>query len=345
MVTNSQSRKTNLGNVLFGGVFILFWTLCTLTFDVIIGFGIVQQYQSLSYEETLGFVISSKVESKHDSEHGTKYYPKVHYGYTVGESEFESDRISYSGVSSGQADAKRFVSTHPVGKELPVFYSVSNPQDSVLTIGLQGSDLFMLLFITPFNVLMVGGWVLGYKAVFPPKIRPGSPGFRVIRTGQCDRIAVARMSPLLAVGVALLVSSFLSIFVVGFGFGFNVSLPAVFVVWTMIGLVVLATLILVFVRNASGKYDLALDHFRNELQLPISCGRKRLRTVPLDQVRCAELVRDLSGGVQGAASPTFKVKLRSEALPKSKQTVLNSVAEPRGEQFVHWLNENWFRAN
>jgi hypothetical protein len=116
-------------------------------------------------------------------------------------------------------------------------------------------------------------------------------------------------------------------------------------VWTTVGLIVLATLILVLIRNTSGKYDLAIDHLRNEIQLPISCGRKRLRTVPLDEVDGAELVRDLSGGVRGTALPTFKVKLRSESLPKSKQTVLDSIKEPRGQQLVDWLNENWFRSN
>ncbi|MEM7782495.1 MAG: DUF3592 domain-containing protein, partial [Planctomycetota bacterium] len=141
-------------------VWILFWTLIVGFFDVITGRNMWNQIRTRSFESVPGIILSSEVESHYDSDSGTNYRPKIKYEYVVNNQKLVNDSIRYGETSSNDSYAKEFNDPHPFGSETPVFFDPQNPSDSVLETGIQGSDLFLLMFLTPFNIIMVGGWIL-----------------------------------------------------------------------------------------------------------------------------------------------------------------------------------------
>ena len=159
---------------LFAVVFVGFWSLLTLTFDGFAGYAIVQQLRTFSFVEEQGIVLESRVVTNHDSD-GDTYRPFVRYEYVIGDERFESEVVRYAQSSSSDSFAKDFVRAHPVDSPVAVFYSAANPQDSVLLRGLQGSDLFLPMFLIPFNLVMIGGWVFGLKSLQKPVPAP-TPG-------------------------------------------------------------------------------------------------------------------------------------------------------------------------
>lgn len=56
----------------------------------------------------------------------------------------------------GQICASEFVAAHPPGSAVTVFYDPASPATAVLESGFDGRDIFLPLFLLPFNVVMLG---------------------------------------------------------------------------------------------------------------------------------------------------------------------------------------------
>ena len=75
----------------------------------------------------------------------------------VGGRRFTGTRYCYAAMGTNLGAWHRVQRQLPVGSRVPVAYDPADPSESVLRPGLTGMHLFMVWFLTPFNVIAVGG--------------------------------------------------------------------------------------------------------------------------------------------------------------------------------------------
>ena len=226
------ARGTGWGGLLF---FALFWNVLV---SVFVGFVVYSFWRAadaqLRYQSTEGVVLESRVTSGSDSD-GTTYGYGIRYRYTVGGQSFESDRYAFgSGSSSdGHSRASQLVRQHPVGSKLTVYYDPAKPQEAVIERHVDPMMKFLVLFLQPF--VLVGVGVIGALVMYPVNRRrlnrfvqsPADVPWKIPSWGTLERgFAGFTLQPKATLSGALMaavigygVTSFLSIFVVGFLFG------------------------------------------------------------------------------------------------------------------------------
>ncbi|HYO69332.1 MAG TPA: hypothetical protein VEU33_24960 [Archangium sp.] len=83
----------------------------------------------------------------------------MRYAYEVDGRTYEGTRYRYGAWhSSRRGAAEALARRFPVGATVPVFHDAETPEDAVLVAGVQGQELFLLLFMNPFNLAMLAGW-------------------------------------------------------------------------------------------------------------------------------------------------------------------------------------------
>lgn len=148
-------------------VFGLFWSAITLSFDVIIVRGVLGQWRSMHFIAAEGHILHSEVTTSNGSE-GATYGARVRYEYRVNDRRYESDRVRYGQMSTSDGKwARRTVRENPAGATRPVYYDSAAPAEAVLQTGVNGENLFMALFISPFNAVMIGLWCWAVAARRP----------------------------------------------------------------------------------------------------------------------------------------------------------------------------------
>lgn len=299
----------------FALLFVGFWTLITLIFDGVIGYGVVRQMAAASYSTAPGVITASQRVMSAGSGQGSNrsgptWSAQISFRYSVAGRDYTSDRWRYGqwGSSSSSAAAD-VVARYPVGAKVNVLYNPRDPGDAVLVAGVQGMDTFLLLFMTPFNAVMLGGWVVlaGGLGVGPYSPRP--LGVPVWEAGGETRVRLLGMFPpsMAAIGAAG-IAGFVSIFVVGFGWGMGPPVSVAGGVWggcVGAGLVVYAVL---RGRLAAGRRDLRIDPVRRLLILPPSAvGRGQAEVAFASVTRV--VVAPGSATTNGKLS-SWRVKLR-----------------------------------
>jgi hypothetical protein len=260
-----SSRKPGL---LFSLMFAGIWTLVTAGFDAFIGVSIARQAASSNYPETKGYVTASEVTRHSGSKGGTTYGVALAYTYGVDGKAYTCDRYSYGDFSSSDhARAEAIVAANPVGAEVTVHYNPRDPADATLRTGVERSMLFLMIFMTPFNIIMLGAW-WGVLATLLRRSQPACAGF--VRSDDASR-AVLRFTKFPAIAGAaagMLGVSFASIFVVGFISGFEPSMGMIAGAWFAI----LGAGVVGFAwrawRIASGRYTLVIDRVSRRIRLP-----------------------------------------------------------------------------
>ncbi len=235
------------------------WTAGTLAFDGIAVWGLAKQLSTLRFDEAAGVVTKSKVEVDHDSE-GTSYRLDVEYSYEVDGVGFTNDRISYGMAWNGENEVERMAKRYAVDTRIAVYHDSADPQDSVLIRGISAMDLFLPLFLIPFNIVMIGvfSFTVGSRVRGWFCKRPVT-----IRIRQRDviwHVKVYKFLPIGAAGIAALATSFVSVFVVGFG---QMILPGWWLIIPAWCVVILATLYAYF--KCKPVVRLAVDPFHGRL--------------------------------------------------------------------------------
>lgn len=309
-------------------LFILVWSAFTLMFDGMILQGLARQTLATFYPHAPGTITHSQVVERGNSDgDGTLYGFEVRYAYEVDGRRYEGTRYRYaSWSSSDRAMAADAVRRFPVGARVPVFHHPEAPADAVLVTGVQGHDLYMLLFMNPFNLVMLTGWygvwsVLRKKEEDPVGAFPRAGRVHVRLQGMGVRAA-----GLLAFGG----TSFVSIFVVAFMTGGDPSLPFAVLTWAA----VIAVGVL-FARKQrakldSGDYDLIVDELNRRLSLPAGPGREERLDVPWSQVKSVMVEKrtrtDSDGDTLTVWCPTV--------------VLTGAQGESRSEALIEWSEEN-----
>lgn len=149
----SASHPTKMKVPLFLLVFTVVWSVFVLFMDYGLTRGLWAQGQSSAFVSGKGGVLQSSVKSSAD---GESHEPLVLYAYSVNDRRYEGCCFRFTNQTRGYQWCMRYVAAHPPGSEIAVFYDPSDPGTALLNPGLTGRDLMLLLFLMPFNVVMVG---------------------------------------------------------------------------------------------------------------------------------------------------------------------------------------------
>ncbi|HEU5070061.1 MAG TPA: DUF3592 domain-containing protein [Verrucomicrobiae bacterium] len=318
-------------------IFGLFWTALVGTFDGLLGCNFYRQVRASHFAQTTGQVTASEVTHHRGSKGGTTYGVSIHYNYTVDGQKFSGDRYRYANWSSSDSQwAHDAVAQNPVGAAVPVFYNPKNPQDSLLSPGVTGGDCFMLLFLTPFNVVMLGIWSLPCAAL-RRKWRPSDcGGVKWTTDGRRLRVRLPRYSPWV-IGLATIgLTSFLATFVVALSGGFHPRFAVVMGTWGLILVLGAGVALWTWRRQRSGQSDLVIDEIEGTVQLPATFSRKFPQTVPLAALGEVEVETIANRGSRGGTTYSYAVTLPCDG---GSQKLTEWYDEQRARDFAGWLRQ------
>lgn len=327
-------KKPWLVIVFFG----LFWSAITLLFDGFLGYGLINQLRSQGFSHVTGYVTHSEM-TTHDSDHGVTHGVDIRYHYEVNGTTFEGNRFRYGeGSSSDSGWAHRAVQKYHEGAEVTVYYNASNPSESVLVPGVDGSNLMMLLFMTPFNAVMLGIWVGGLSLLRDKFSGSPNGGVKFIQDQHSLRVRLPRY-PAIAVLLAVAgLIGFLEIFPIAFlmgGFHPRLSVVTIAIVIAY-GSGVVAFLWQLWATH-SGKSDLVIDLNQQSLALPRTFGRKTRIQIAVSEIKKLYVETVAQQNNKGGTTYTYVPTLswRNGDLAQGKLAEFYNKA--KAERLVEWL--------
>lgn len=339
MATTSKS----LGGAMGGGCLLvcaLFWSAITLSFDSFIAWASLRQIQALSYPIVTGTITSSEVESSTDSD-GTTYRPLIKYTYVVDDTRYDGNRYRYGQMGTNDRSAERIVALFPVGKQVAVHHSPSNPAEAVLRVGLEGTDLYSMMFMLPFNLIMLAMWLALLAGARSRQLRPVAGGTQMIDDGRFLRLRLSALRPLYMGAAVAGGLAFALTFLVGFGFGVNAPIPVMCVAWGVIlgggGIAALNC----HRKLARGDSDLLIDEFRGTVTLPRTCGRREEVVVPWEKIIALDVerieTRNSDDEIQRDFVPT--IVFTADDGSQRRDKLIEWKDEASAEGLVEWLRE------
>lgn len=138
----------------------------------------LQGLSSGSWPAVNGTIIRTNVTVSHSyssSSHTetTSYYPDVTYSYQVGGRNFSSGRITVVSTGGSYSYAYGFVTQHPVGSSVTVYYNPSDPSQALLE---KGVDLgSVVLLVAGLAMMIVMGFMLYRRIKQPSSQDPSGP--------------------------------------------------------------------------------------------------------------------------------------------------------------------------
>ena len=327
------------GTGLFLFFFTLIWSGMVLSFDGFMGHGIYKQIESSHYPSVTGAITRSEVTSHQGSKGGTSYSAAIEYAYVVADQKLTRNKIRFGLASSSYASASQLVNAHPVGAAVPVYFNPTNPQETLLSPGVKGSDFMFVLFLTPFNMVMFGFWIWIGGWLREHWFKPVAGGVKIINDGMLTRV---RLPQFPAAGWGLAAAGglgFVSIFIVGFSTNMEPSMP-----------VALATIAAVYGAGLgvygwqrqkinSGIDDLLINESSRTLELPLPFGRKARITANVADIQSLFVEKIEHRSSKGGISYTYAPTLRLRGMDTAFQKVADWSDSLKADAFTSWLRE------
>jgi hypothetical protein len=325
------------------GVFLCFfaviWTGMVLMFDGFMGHGIYKQLESRAYPSVTGAITHSEVTSHRGSKGGTSYTAVIEYSYEVGDRKFAGNKIRFGLASSSYASATAIVFAHPLGAAVPVFYNPANPQEALLSPGVQGSDFMGLLFMTPFNMVMLGLWLWVGGWLREHLFKPVAGGVKIITDVMVTRI---RLPQFPAAGWGLAATGglgFIAVFIVGFGTNMEPSMPVVLSVLAAVYGAGLGVYLWQRQKINSGIDDLLINEASRTLELPLTFGRKARITANVTDIACLSVERIEHRSSKGGISYTYAPTLQLRGAEPGTQKIADWSDQLKADEFTGWLRD------
>lgn len=306
-------------------VWVLIWTGIVLVLDTVVAVTAYRQLRALTFPTTEGVVTRCEVTSKDDTD-GPTYKLDLAYEYEVNGRRHTGTRYSYTEISTNTQAWHRVAARMPLGARVPVAYDPADPAESLVRPGLTGFHLSMLWLATPFNLVMVGGWVWMIRArrsatrpLDPRAITPTATGWRVRLSGFGRAGWFA---------LTLLAITFCGTFVSAIGCGFNPAVPIAG--WGYVAALAVAGL----VAARLAPRCLEVDEVARVLRLP---AKPEPLEIPFDAVRGVTVTRETYKDSDGDVTHRYHCRLLRKGPPPVNVATYSCQAE--AEALAAWLRE------
>jgi Protein of unknown function (DUF3592) len=277
----------------FKGCVILAFSLCwwfvTLVGDFMVLRGAIRQVRTLDYVAVEGTMTKCQV-TEEPSDEGTSYGVRAEYTYRIGDQPYVANRVRHLEMW-GRSTAIGFVGGHPPGSSVTVYYDPADPADAVLIPGVGGPELFYLMFLAPFNLIMFGlAFGVGQALVFgDPPVPEWPRGVQFFKRHDEARVRVIKTTPATAAAAVFAGGTFFGTFAVAFAAGMPPAAVVMIVAW----LAILGATAFAYWRRicriAARKDDLVIDGRRKRLTLPQTFGRTGPVVVSVADVLAVEV--------------------------------------------------------
>lgn len=312
-------------------VFAVLWTAGVLAFDFVCAKAIWGQLRSLGFKEAPGTITSSEVVA-HDHSEGTSYRAEIRYTYTVEGRPLESDQVRFDQVGdSNPGWARHLVAENPVGLVRPIYYDPAKPAESVLIRGLDGQNLFLALFLTPFNAAMIALAVTLAQNWLAP---PFAGGARIKIEAHEVRVWFDGCGPLLTALICFAGVAFVSILALGFRYGGSPPTSLACVVWVLMAVAAIAGYSGRRWKLAGAFPDLIIDSKHGTIT--VTGAGNAPAVIPLQKVRGVEVHERVVKTGDGDSHSLVPLLLVADGPGHD----LGSWSIPgRAEAFAAWLRE------
>jgi hypothetical protein len=314
-----------LGAVLFGAVSALS--------------NIARQFTARSFPAVNGQIIHSSVETEwlgNKSKGQTAFFrSEMHYQYQVNGRTYEGSRYRFEPdqSDSNPGPATALVNAHPNGSSVTVFYNPREPEESLLSPGVTGHDLFLfpLFAFMAFGSLALRflyGW---WRDNF---VRPETAGVRVASTSRYVRAQLPRYSPLMLGLGTMVLTALVSTLVIDDGRSHPASIQKIFNGWAVVIGASGAVAGAFWFRLFSGADDLVIERETGTITLPRTFGRRRNRTISIPQIVSADLI-EVGSGKNYRCYPTLFLR----DFEMKEVRLADWMDSRKGHIFVEWLRE------
>lgn len=327
-------------NGIFLIVFTLFWSILVSGFDGFMVYNGFKQFESRDYPLATGTVTHSEVTIHHGSKGGATYGVAINYRYEVGGQTFTGTRLRYNLPSySGEAAARGIVDAHPAGAMVQVYYNPENPQDSLLFKGITGGDFVPVLFLTPFNAVMVGLWIWMGGWLRERLYRPVAGGMKVFTDGMFTRVRLPQYGAAvwgLATAGGL---GFIAVFIVGLSTQMQPSFTIIFATIALVYLGGLGAFLWQWKKIGSGIDDLVINEAGRSLDLPQTFGRHERVTVSIADIGDLTVEQIMHRSSKGGVSYTYAPTLCLRGTDLADQRLAECSDKLKADDFAQWLRK------
>jgi uncharacterized protein DUF3592 len=327
-------------NGVFLVIFTLFWSLMVSAFDGLMVHNAFKQYESGDYPFVTGTITRSEVTVQHGSKGGISYGVNINYRYEVGGQTFTGTRLRYNNVSSSnESAANDIVNAHPVGATVKVYYNPGDPQESLLFNGIMGGDFILVLFLTPFNAVVIGLWLWTGGWLRERLFRPVAGGMKIFTDGMFTRVRLPRYG---AAGWGLMTTGglgFIAIFIVGFGTQMQPSFAIIFSTIALVYLGGAGVFLWQWQKIGSGLDDLVINEAGRSLDLPQTFGRKERVTVNITDVGGLTVEQIMHCNSKGGVSYTYAPTLLLRGTESGGQKLAEWSDKLKADDFAEWLRK------
>ncbi len=332
-----QSSRSSGAGIVALAVFGAFWSALTLAFDVMMVRGLVHQIDaSRRFVPVIGTISRSKVETHTDSD-GTSYRARVEYAYRVGGRDYRADRIAFGPNIATSRQARQDVARFAAGTEPTVYVDPDDPSRAVLDPRVRGIHVFALVFMSPFNAVMLCLW-LGVAHAWRERGRPAGASRHVAwDDGRTAHLRLPSAHPaIVGIGASGAIGFVLAIGV-GLATGFTLGVPAATAALGVTILGGIAAGLHASNRRRAGAFDVVVDRTLRRLRLPPrSALLLGMDAVAFDQIESVDVERRAPDDPEASVRHVLRVRLRSRPEPIGLATLGDA---EQAASLAAWLNE------
>jgi hypothetical protein len=319
-------------------VLLAFWTVVVGVGDVFVFGATARQFGSRNFVPVRCEIRTSKLTQRLLISAGVT----IEYSYTVNGKIYRGSGYRYDDQQSA-IEAERIIMRYPKWSAQIVYYNPSNPADSVLATGVDGTDLLQMLYATPMNVVLLFLWRWVVTRLRERQRVPLAGGVKIRRHKGGVRLRVDGMAAWEAGLIALGTAAFLLTFPLVMHGGFDPEVNTMALAWALVLGVSLAAFCWKGIQNASGRHDLWIDETSRAVTLPQTCGRQQRFTYSSEEIAGIALISRssrLSSGNYYSYLPTV-VRLDAARRPHQERLTSWGWSEERALGLCHWLSQKF----
>ncbi|MBX9656244.1 DUF3592 domain-containing protein [bacterium] len=349
MTDKDSDRKQHSSdrNILSWIVLIAFaaiWVAVTVGIDFAFIGPILRQIPTCRFISTTGVITRSNVSIDHGVDF-TAFRVVVNYDYQVQGKNYSGNRYRYGNHGSSSSEyAERYVKTHPPGTPVEVYFNPVNFSDSVLIRGIEGADIFLPLFLLPFNVPMLAISLIIIHAFV--RWTRGQTFFEEEVETFVDEVGQFRVRmphTVTAMGKACYSLMFAPIIVcvpTVFLFGFHPPLWVALGLWSVVVAMALRSALKRKYALNAGHFDLTINPVAKTVRLPFVTGGKEPIEWPWKHVRYAELKKCISKDSEsGGNTESMQIRLCSIRGEDELVTEIRHAGSEIPNRIAHFLWE------